>query len=152
MIVNGQIPIPEILDIMDTGACFKEIPVYPINPERLSKGASSVGILKNRPMICGGYFPYTSKDCFTLNDDGKWENKTSLVTERYGAASVVINDKFWITGRKVDYETFLNSTDLVTKIYSQLISILSGTQKATYLSFGVCNLASNSIHLQSCSF
>ena len=98
MVFGGEVKTPEILDIMDTDACFKEMPVYPVNPEGFSKWGSPVGILKNRPMICGGPFPRASKDCFTLTANGKWENQTSLVTERYDAATVVINDKLWVRG------------------------------------------------------
>ena len=98
MVINGKTQIPEILDILDNSkSCFKETSTFPL-PEPAVK--STFGILKNRPIICGGKFrntePKIRKECLTLDDDGNWSNKTMLIEARYGAASVVINNTLWV--------------------------------------------------------
>ena len=53
---------------------------------------------KGKVIVCGGCCTYTS-DCYFYNSgNGSWTEGPTMIEERSGAASVIMNDALWITG------------------------------------------------------
>ena len=54
------------------------------------------GVFVDSVVICGGD-PYT-KTCFKIGIDLQWTKLSQLSIERFGSASIVIDDYLWVTG------------------------------------------------------
>ena len=80
----------EVIDLVNDLNKCDDLPDYPLQVEEATGGFIS----GKYPMICGGHF-YTYDQCLVLGSD---DLMVQLLTSRTESASVVLNNKLWITG------------------------------------------------------
>ena len=102
----------EIIDIMDgSNICLNGIPDFPIPVN----GATGDLVSNRYPIICGGsngIMP-SSKICFKVTDNGKWNSFTNMSISRTGASSISIGDQLWVTGGQSEGE-ITKCTELIS--------------------------------------
>jgi len=95
----------EAFDAIASTTC-QSLPDYPL-PVYSATGA----FISSKLVVCGGSYPVTT-NCYTLSkNDNTWKLSGNLITPRYGAASVEINNKLVIFGGINNSGQYLQSTE-----------------------------------------
>ena len=88
----------EVIDLVDPTKKCQHLPDFPLTT---SQGAG--GLITNlangrRALVCSGLF---SPDCYIVGDEGD-KVEASLKTQRSYVASVVLDNRIWITGKYLE--------------------------------------------------
>jgi len=96
----------EVLDLINPSQKFNFLEDIP------SRWGSAGGLVQNKPMIAGGYvFDTYFQDYFVIGD---YENKKTMVYERFASSSIVLNNcTLWVVGGHDGYLE-LSSTEFIS--------------------------------------
>ena len=97
MIITGQ-PIDqsvktEVLDLGNVQSSCTMVTDFPIK-----NSAVTGGIIRNKPIICGGWNGNAFDDCFIYQNNEFTPLINKMDKKRNAASSITINNKLWVTG------------------------------------------------------
>ena len=111
MIITGQ-PFSqsvktEVLDLGNVQSSCTMLTDFPIK-----NSAATGGIIRNKPIICGGWNGNEFDNCFIYQNNEFTPLINKMDKKRNGASGITINNKLWVTGGR-DNSNVHNSTEYI---------------------------------------
>ena len=122
MVVGGETssadhPDVELIDLTGEGRACRKPDDFP----GALKGSSGVYFEENA-LVCGGYGPSFSSECFYYNPNGTWTQGPSMTANRSYATTLLHNNQLWIIGGDNSDVQGLDTTDLFNRNSKSFIS------------------------------
>ena len=99
MIITGQ-PYDKSMKTEVLGLGNVQLSCTMLTDFPIQNSAAVGGIIKNKPVICGGGFNGNDviDDCFIYQNNEFTPLINKIDKKRYGASSITINNKLWVSG------------------------------------------------------